>query len=748
MNHNTFQNPVDNDELIDFISEYESDKASLTAATWRIFIVDDDIEVHQATEFSLSGLEIMGRPLELLHAYSAAEAKEKIDVYKDIAVILLDVVMETDDAGLKFVTYIREEKKLPLPRIVLRTGQPGYAPELEVLSRYDINDYRTKSELSHNRVIGILTSAIRSYEQLRSIKLGYDGLQTILKSSSDLILRADFADFLDGLGKYIDNLRDDLSAWVITLIVSEEKNAIPKYKVVSASCKYASYVGLTIDMIQDEAFVKALQRLKETNTNVITESSALLYCNSNTYPMLIYLEGHGKESFLYRDLAQLFANNVGLCIDIVALIGRLHDLAYRDPMTGLANRNQFLQTVETLINTQFSDSCIALMDIDDFNTISSTIGPHTGDQLLRAIAERLKCVFNDDPVIIARIAGDAFGLQGPASCLSAERLQSIFLHPITVNEESYPISVTTGMAAVKGHWVNGISLLTAAYTALKKAKQKQRGGVGYYSAEMSRQVQERVQMTLELKHAISNNEFYLVYQPQISIHDGRLIGVEALIRWCKPDGSLVSPEIFIPIAETCGLINAIGRWVFEQANTTLNQLMQNGWHDLVMGINVSVEQLRQPDFFIFVRDVLTKHNVKPANVEIEITESTLMQEIEMAWRSIEDCKKLGLRISLDDFGTGFSSLAYLRRLKIDRLKIDRSFINELVESHHDRDIAGAIAQLGQQLKMEVLAEGVETQQQQIILKDLGYDSIQGYLHARPMAIDELQSWMYSRSNHG
>ncbi len=743
MNHNTIQNPADNDDLIDFISEYESNNGGLTALTWRVFIVDDDDEVHQATEFSLNGLEIMGRTLELLHAYSAAEAKAQIDIYQDIAVILLDVVMETDDAGLRFVTYLREEKKLLLPRIILRTGQPGYAPELEVLSRYDINDYRTKSELSHNRIIGILTSAIRSYEQLRSIKLGYDGLQTILKSSSDLILRADFADFLDGLGKYIDNLRDDLSAWIITLIVTEEKNTLPKYKVVSASSKYASFVGLTIDMIQDESLIKALRQLKETNANVITEASGLLYCNSSTYPMLIYLEGQGRESFLYRDLAQLFANNVGLCIDIVALIGRLHDLAYRDPMTGLANRNQFLQTVNTLVNTRFSDSCIALMDIDDFNTISSTIGPHTGDQLLCAIAERLKQVFNDEPVIIARIAGDAFGLQGPASCLSAERLQAVFIQPIKVSEESYPISVTTGMAAVNGDWVNGISLLTAAYTALKKAKLKHRGGVGYYSQEMSRQVQERVQMTLELKHAITHNEFYLVYQPQICIVDGRLIGLEALIRWCKPDGTMVSPELFIPIAETCGLINAIGRWVFDRASVTLALLIQNGWRELVMGINVSVEQLRQPDFLGFVNDVLRTHKITPGNIEIEITESTLMQEIEMAWRSIEDCKKLGFRISLDDFGTGFSSLAYLRRLRIDRLKIDRSFINELVDSHHDREIAGAIAQLGQQLKMEVLAEGVETQLQQTILKDLGYDSIQGYLHARPMTLDELQSWLHS-----
>jgi CheY-like chemotaxis protein len=229
---NVSKSQSDGEELLSFAPEaetvHEPAKATRPLPPWRILVIDDDPEVHQVTRFALNRVELLGRQLELIHGHSAAEAADILRHQQEIAVILLDVVMESDDAGLKLVDYIRQVMKLPLPRIILRTGQPGYAPELDVMARYDINDYRTKSELTQNRMIATLTAALRSYDQLRTIMLGRAGMQSIIEASADLIKRSNFQSLLERLPNHMQTLGNGVSEWMIALVQNWRQGGIGK----------------------------------------------------------------------------------------------------------------------------------------------------------------------------------------------------------------------------------------------------------------------------------------------------------------------------------------------------------------------------------------------------------------------------------------------------------------------------------------------------------------------------------------
>lgn len=748
---NVSKSQSDGEELLSFAPEaetvHEPANATRPLPPWRILVIDDDPEVHQVTRFALNRVELFGRQLELIHGHSAVEAAEILRQQQEIAVILLDVVMESDDAGLKLVDYIRQVMKLPLPRIILRTGQPGYAPELDVMARYDINDYRTKSELTQNRMIATLTAALRSYDQLRTIMIGRAGMQSIIEASADLINRNNFQSLLERLPNHMQTLVHGVSEWMIALLQNGAEAESERLLVAAASDKYRDQVGKAVSDLPDDASAKLLLNALQERHNQFNDASAQLCCGGDAHYLLIHIEGAESGCMLYRDVLSLFARNVSLCADIVSLIEKLEDLAYRDPLTGLPNRARFIKEIEDMFRTPERSGCVALMDVDHFNALSSTIGIEAGDQLLINMTSRLLSQFENEPVSIARISGDTFGLHGPEQSLRPERLQQLFAEPVRSGDSLLPITVTTGMAPVAAPWENAMSLIGGAYAALRMGKNRQRGAVKQYTAEMTLNMRQRMDILRDLRSAVETESFFLAYQPQLSISGEQLLGFEALIRWRRPDGKLVPPDLFIPIAETSGLICSIGAWVFERACRTLRALQDVGLNDVVMGINVSIEQLRRPDFIPFVQQTLEQVGIRAEQIEIEVTETMAMQEIELVLNSLNQCKQLGLRIAMDDFGTGFSSLAHLQCLPIGRMKVDRAFVVNLDDGGHGKAIAQTISHLGQHLDLDVLAEGVETHEQLDQLRQMGYHSVQGYLFGRPMPYDELVVWLNRETLH-
>ena len=569
------------------VSLIDGQRPAADSPCWRILIVDDEPDVHRATAFALNGVKILGRSLQFLDAYSALEAKALLSTESDIAVILLDVVMEREDAGLNLVRFIRNDLRLADVRIILRTGQPGYAPEIATIHDYDINDYKTKSELTRPKLYATVTAALRSYEQIRA----------------------------------------------------------------------------------------------------------------------------------------------------------LDELAFYDRLSNLPNRNRFIKLIDERMGVAgFEDCVIAILDIDDFSEVNDTLGHKQGDRLLQAVVQRMKDCLGGD-VVLARIGSDTFGLMGSAAAVDPMFLLGLFRQPFAVLNDSMIVSATLGLVCLSDVKDSGQDVVKDANIALKSAKKSRRGSFVVYSVEMGIDIRERAHLLQSLRSASENERLFVAYQPQVNLHSGRAVGMEALLRWRSEDGSFVAPDRFIPLAEASGLIIAIGDWVLRTSCHELIRLQAMGFPELRMSVNVSQVQFRHPDFLARLSSALRDTGVDAKYLELEITESVAMEDPDFILETLCAIKAMGISIAIDDFGTGYSSLSHLRQLPVDRLKIDRAFVTELNSEIAGGPIASMVVELGRNLNMTVIAEGIENEHQASVLRKLGCHEGQGYLYAKPMASAHLRDWL-------
>ncbi len=342
---------------------------------------------------------------------------------------------------------------------------------------------------------------------------------------------------------------------------------------------------------------------------------------------------------------------------------------------------------------------------------------------------------------MARVGSDTFGVLGSASHVNPAMIQSQFGAPFSINGQEVQLSATAGLVRLQDYEGGGAEALKDGDIALKRAKLQQRTGHFYFSRSMAVDIRERVRMMYALRAAFEAKRLFLVYQPQIELATRRATGAEALLRWRTEDGKLILPEHFIPIAEYSGLIIEIGEWVLQEACRELVRLRNLGYNDFMMSINVSQVQFRHPRFLDMLRDALRNAKAPPAFIELEITESMAMEEPDALIKLLEQIKQTGVSIAIDDFGTGFSSLSYLQRLQCDRLKIDRAFVTEIIHSSRVSSIAEMVIQLGRNLGLSVIAEGVEDERQAQILTVLGCPLAQGYLFAKGMTAEDLVIWL-------
>ena len=380
----------------------ESEAGLVAGLVWRLMVIDDEPDVHRATTFALAGVKILGRSLEFLHAYSASEAAQMLRTEQEVAVVLLDVVMEREDAGLALVKTIRQDLHLTELRIILRTGQPGYAPEIETIHDFDINDYKTKSELTRTKLYATVTAAVRAYEQIR----------------------------------------------------------------------------------------------------------------------------------------------------------KLDQLAFYDRLCSLPNRNKFIDlSDQRLTSGSFPSDAIAILDIDDFSEINDALGHQQGDRLLQAVAERLKFELGSE-VVVARLGGDTFGLMGDISRLDPLTVLDLFRAPFKVHDDSMVVTATMGLTQFLSKDIAGRDALKDANIALKLAKKSRRGSFVMFSTQMGADIRERVRLLQALRHAVESERLFVVYQPQVNLVSGKLVGVEALIRWRNEDGTFVPPDRFTYLPNTAGCESA------------------------------------------------------------------------------------------------------------------------------------------------------------------------------------------------
>lgn len=436
---------------------------------------------------------------------------------------------------------------------------------------------------------------------------------------------------------------------------------------------------------------------------------------------------------------------------------QIHFLSNYDRLTQLPNRQLFQDRVTQALATQKRhdlQGAVLLINLDRFQRINDTLGPKCGDEMLREVAERLvHCVRHSDsvsrhddqePTTLSRLGGDEFTIllthlsSAQNATKVAQRIQEALAVPFEVENRPVVITASIGIALLGQDGEDVDTLLRNAEAAMHAAQDQGRNTYQFYSKSMNVALAERLSLETDLRQAIDKGEFLLHYQPQVDIRRWEIVGVEALIRWPHPERGMVSPMSFIPLAEEIGLIDQIGQWVLRTACAQQVAWSACGLGDITIAVNLSAVQFQQAALLDTIRTIVRETGVDPARMELELTESTAMQQAENAVGTFNQLKEMGFSLSIDDFGTGYSSLAYLKRFPIDTIKIDRAFVKDLDTESEQAAIAIAIIAMAHGLKLRVLAEGVETQPQLDILRDQGCDAIQGYYFSQPLPAERVE----------
>ncbi|MEI7026811.1 EAL domain-containing protein [Paenibacillus sp. y28] len=420
-------------------------------------------------------------------------------------------------------------------------------------------------------------------------------------------------------------------------------------------------------------------------------------------------------------------------------------LAYHDTLTGLPNRLLFFQMLSGAIEQSARDGSpmsLLFIDLNRFKLVNDTMGHAAGDRLLQETANRINGCLNGRGAL-ARLSGDEFvillqnALPADAEQL-AQRMISNFSEPVTWDGYSLFVSMSIGISLYPENGSTAEQLLQFADIAMYRMKEKQQNGYIFFETEMNETIQRRMTLEKELRQAVEKKQFMLYYQPQIDGASGRISGMEALLRWLHPERGLVPPQDFIPLAEETGLIVPLGEWVLETA-CRQNQLWRDaGLPPITIAVNISMRQFQEERLISVVERIVQEQRLEPGTLELEITESVGLQGTEQVIEKLERIKQLGVSIAIDDFGTGYSSLHYLRRLPVDTLKIDRSFIRDMTFAENGITFVQSILSLAHSLQLNVLAEGVEHESQQLALRQLGCERMQGYYFSRPVPAGEAE----------
>jgi diguanylate cyclase (GGDEF)-like protein len=415
-------------------------------------------------------------------------------------------------------------------------------------------------------------------------------------------------------------------------------------------------------------------------------------------------------------------------------------MATHDPLTDLPNRTLIVDRIEQMLarsSRQGTSVAALFIDLDNFKTINDTLGHATGDELLKAVAARLQAVVREVDAL-GRLGGDEFivlvGDLSPdtAPTLVAERLLEALKQPFKLGSDGdTTVTIGASIGIAVGDSSSGGTLLRDADIAMYRAKLEGRNRYALYESAMQDAVQERMELEMDLRNALAKGEFFLAYQPTLDLARMRPTGVEALIRWRHPERGVVQPNNFIPLLEETGLINEVGRWVLAESCHQGAQWLEAGY-PITMAVNVSGRQLDGDELIGDIRDALDASGMPAEALTIEITETTLMRDVEQTARRLEAIKELGARIAIDDFGTGYSSLAHLQRFPVDALKIDRSFVSGLSRNHEGETLIQTLVQLGKALSIETFAEGIEEQEELALLREQDCDNGQGFLFAKPL----------------
>lgn len=430
------------------------------------------------------------------------------------------------------------------------------------------------------------------------------------------------------------------------------------------------------------------------------------------------------------------------------LYAKLENYAFFDNLTGLPNRINIETSLNVIISEAILNStkgAVLFIDLDNFKNLNDTLGHTFGDEAIKKVSNIIKHMCKDG-LIPARVGGDEFVIVMPRYTKITEVIE--FTKKIlkaleqirNINNNEVTLSTSIGISTFPDQGRNSLQVLKNADIAMQKVKEVGKNNYKFYTDAMTKEIENKVEIQKYLVRAIEKNELVLHYQPLVDANSEKVDSVEALIRWQHPTKGLISPLVFIPIAEEIGIINELGRWVLTTACKQNKEWENKGFAPIKVSINVSPLQLEHDDFTLVVKNALVESGLNPKYLQLEITENVSMKFLDENIRILEELRSLGVNIAMDDFGTGYSSLNYLMKLPIDSLKIDKSFIDNINESNNKELIMDTIIKLAHSLNLEVIAEGVETLDQLNVLKKMSCNKIQGYLFSRPLPKDEMEEF--------
>ena len=462
----------------------------------------------------------------------------------------------------------------------------------------------------------------------------------------------------------------------------------------------------------------------------------------------LYSRTPGEPSAECTKLVGMATHIAGIAIERKEAEDSIQFMAHHDTLTGLPNRSMLDERVASAIEA--ADECggtmtLAFLDLDNFKLVNDSLGHHAGDELLKIVATRMmNCVRASDSIV--RLGGDEFVVLISGAMRRGEtvedRLHAVrnaVAEPVEIEGRAFQVTCSMGVAAYPEHGRNATELLARADAAMYRAKEIGRDAVQVFTAELANRAHEKLVQQEELRRALARSELFLQYQPQMDLATGRIFAVEALIRWRHPERGLVAPGDFIPLAEETGLIGPIGDWTLREACRQNKAWQDAGLPSIVVSVNVSARQFQEKDWVERVAAALSESGLEARYLELELTESMIMEDVQQAVETMHRLEQLGVHLAIDDFGTGYSSLASLKRFPVGRLKIDRSFVQDLPDDGDDAAIARAVISLAHSLQLRVIAEGVETREQIDFLREAGCDEIQGFYLSRPIDPRALQA---------
>jgi diguanylate cyclase len=721
-----------------------------------LLVFAHDEYFHLFVRRALDGVDEGLTRIRLLHAYTEQETRVLAAANQHITTLLLSVSQANADHVLDLLHHVRHELRLRSLRIIMRFSEDV---DPQRFTGFDIAVSRPSRDWNANHLAGAVSCSIIDYWRAVRADMPVQDARHPLQNApasreaNEIGIcpwaeKEGAAELLRLLGVLTGTSPDGM------VVVRNKRAPASALSLLSAAGRYADPTDVFLPSRIDPLAGSIIAAAIEQKDHLYTRDMAALYLagdEGTAYVALLYTSKH-------LDLAtrQLLGNvcaNIGIGLKNAVVVAKLQQFAFVDLPTGLANRIRLTTTLDELLCTDAKrGKALTLIEVEYVSKpayIAQSLEDDFGELVIQAIAGRL-AEATAGCMLLARRGMIQFAILGPASHTDPVKIQRVFEPPFDVAGKNVHIRATLGLLDLTSYGGTATNAVQDASTALHGARATQRSGHLYYSDSTTEEVRSNITLLHGLRNALERRELSVAYQPQIDLSTNEVTGVEALMRWTTRDGMAIPPSQFIPVADHSGLIIRLGEWMMRKACMKLTELHRDGFDTVSMAINISYAQLRHPQFLDTFTAVLEQTGVSPAFVELEITDAMVMNN-STTWRqSLEYLRRLGVRISLDDFGAKPTSLngwrtrgqiGELGHIGIDKLKIDRAFVKQMTESAHGGNIAEQVVQLGKRHNLQVTAEGIDDPRQVDMLTQLGCGAGQGYLFAKPMTPDQLHPWL-------